>query len=86
MNNNSTGTASGQLEIVQVDGEPFAERQPRMPKDGQPRAYRCSPARETARPTPCVRPGAIQHGPRTDAAIPGPRAQPNPRTGEPNRR
>ena len=33
-------TTSGQLEIVQVDGEPFAERQPRMPKDGQPRAYR----------------------------------------------
>ena len=63
MNNNSTGTASGQLEIVQVDGEPFAERQPRMPKDGQPRAYRCSPARETARPTPCVRPGAIQQPP-----------------------
>ena len=33
-------TTSGQLEIVQVDGEPFAERQPRMPKDGRPRAYR----------------------------------------------
>ena len=33
-------TTSGQLEIVQVDGEPFAGRQPRMPKGARPRAYR----------------------------------------------
>ena len=33
-------TTSGQLEIVQVDGEPFAGRQPLMPKEGRTKAYR----------------------------------------------
>ena len=33
-------TTSGQLEIVQVDGEPFAGRQPLMPKEGRIKAYR----------------------------------------------
>ena len=33
-------TTSGELEIVQVDGEPFAGRQPLMPKEGRTKAYR----------------------------------------------
>ena len=53
-------TTSGQLEIVQVDGEPFAGRQPRMPKDGQPRAYR--PAQPTQ--------GELIAGPATIDGVP----------------
>ena len=53
-------TTSGQLEIVQVDGEPFAERQPRMPKDGRPRAYR--PAQPTQ--------GELIAGPATIDGVP----------------
>ena len=53
-------TTSGQLEIVQVDGEPFAGRQPLMPKEGQPRAYR--PAQPTQ--------GELIAGPATIDGVP----------------
>ena len=43
-----------------MDGEPFAERQPRMPKDGRPRAYR--PAQPTQ--------GELIAGPATIDGVP----------------
>ena len=53
-------TTSGQLEIVQVDGEPFAGRQPLMPKEGRTKAYR--PAQPTQ--------GELIAGPATIDGVP----------------
>ena len=61
-------TTSGQLEIVQVDGEPFAGRQPLMPKEGRTKAYR--PAQPTQGEL-IARPATIDGVPAGDLLLVG---------------